>query len=144
MPILPPTKWHLLGFDAVTAWCRAWAGLDAGDTPQRGEERRNPDTTLLLRRMAALHLDPVTFAREQPVKFRVLQALCARCETPERCARDLANSSADPGWEDWRDYCRNATVLSALSALEWCGVAGSTDTHPAVPPETAETPGPPA
>jgi len=66
--------------------------------------------------MAALHLNPVEFAREEPVKFRVLQALCARCETPEQCARDLADGSADPGWQDWRDYCRNATMLSALSA----------------------------
>ncbi len=152
MPILPTPTWRLLGFDVVIAWCRAWTRPDAVEAPeQTGEERlnpspgiRNPDTTLLLRRMAALHLDPVTFAREQPVKFRVLQGLCERCETPEQCARDLADSSADPGWQDWRDYCRNATILSALSALEWCGVGGSMDTHPVIRSEKEAKPGPPS
>ncbi len=94
--------------------------------------------------MAALHLNPVEFAREEPVKFRVLQALCARCETPEQYARDLADGSADPGWQDWRDYCRNATMLSALSALEWSGGGSSTDTHPVISPEKAKKPGPPS
>jgi len=151
MSNLSPATWRLLGFDAVIAWCRAWTGPDAAGAlrPETGEERfqvepavRNPDPTLLLRRMAALHLDPATFAREEPVKFRVLQGLCARCETPGQCARDLADGSTDPGWQDWRDYCRNATMLSVLSALEWCDAGSSTDTYPVNPPEKAEKPGP--
>jgi len=26
----------------------------------------------------------------------------------------------DPAWQEWRDYCPNATTLSALGALQMC------------------------
>jgi len=76
---------------------------------------------LLPRRMAALHLDVDGFARREPLTFRELHRLCALCDSHRQCARGLADEMADPGWQDWRDYCPNATTLSLLSALEGCG-----------------------
>jgi hypothetical protein len=72
---------------------------------------------LLLRRMAALHLDPVELACMENVMFRDLQRLCVMCKSKGRCVRDLDNRT-DPAWEEWRDYCPNASTLSMLSAVE--------------------------
>lgn len=71
---------------------------------------------LLLRRMAALDLDPVEVSEAGPQTFRDLQRTCALCESKRRCARDLARDSIDPAW---KDYCPNAETLSALNVMPW-------------------------
>ena len=73
---------------------------------------------LLLRRMSVLHIDPAELARTEPTVFRDLQRLCTMCKSKGRCIRDLDNRAADPAWEEWRDYCPNATTLSMLSTVE--------------------------
>lgn len=95
-----------------------------------GVERDHPDndwrhlssphpaqSDLLARRMTGLHLDPEEFSRAEPTLFREFQRLCIACESKGRCARDLADEFADPAWQDWRDYCPNASMLSMLSTL---------------------------
>ena len=81
----------------------------------------SPDRAEFLRlRMAELHLEPHELARCEPAKFRELVTLCATCDSRGRCALDLADEFADPGWQNWRDYCPNATTLSVLSAVQCC------------------------
>lgn len=79
------------------------------------------DDLLLCRRMRALRLDPDELYCSEPRAFGVLRKLCATCSVPGRCARDLTDEFSDPGWQDWRNYCPNATTLSILSALRACG-----------------------
>jgi hypothetical protein len=67
--------------------------------------------------MQALHLYPDEFTSEERVLLRKLQTTCAACETPTQCARDLNDELVDPGWQDWRNYCPNATQLNMLSVL---------------------------
>ena len=74
----------------------------------------------LRERMDALHLEPQEFARREPAKFCELVTLCTTCESQERCALDLADEFVDPGWQNWRNYCPNATTLSVLSTLQLC------------------------
>lgn len=80
------------------------------------------DDLLLCRRMRALRLDPDELYCSEPRAFGMLRRLCATCPVPGRCARDLADEFADPAWQDWRNYCPNATTLSILSALRGCGL----------------------
>jgi hypothetical protein len=75
---------------------------------------------LLYRRMAALGLDPTEFARAEPCAFRDFQARCSLCQSRRRCARGLADEFTDPGWQDWRNYCPNATMLAMYSTLQLC------------------------
>ena len=75
---------------------------------------------LLPRRMRGLHFDVDEFARAEPFAFRELQRFCALCESYRECERELADEFADPGWQNWRDYCPNATTLSVLSTLQVC------------------------
>ncbi len=91
----------------------------ASYSPERAE--------LLRRRMVALHLEPHEFARCESTKFHELMTLCTTCDSRGRCALDLADEFADPGWQNWRDYCPNATTLSVLSTLQCC----STEPPPA-------------
>src|ERR1700674_331071 len=78
---------------------------------------------LLRRRMAALHLDPDELGRSDPATLRDLQKLCTMCRSRGRCARDLAQESADPDWQGWREYCPNAATLDMLSTLKGCSDA---------------------
>ena len=75
---------------------------------------------LLQRRMEALSLDPDDVTRTEPLLLRELQHRCARCERREQCALELADKSADPASENWRDYCPNAATLLMLSTLQTC------------------------
>ena len=79
----------------------------------------SPDPiSLLERRMEALLLNPDEVTHIEPLMVRELQHRCVRCEKRRQCALDLADRSADPGWQCWRDYCRNAATLLMLSALQ--------------------------
>lgn len=75
---------------------------------------------LLLLRMQGLRIDPDDFARAEPLIIHEMQNLCAKCDNPSRCAQDLENEFADLAWQEWRDYCPNATTLSMLSTLQSC------------------------
>lgn len=87
----------------------------------RGGRADADDDLLLCRRMRALHLDPDELYCSDPRAFSAMQRLCGNCDCPGRCAQDLGDEFADPGWQDWRNYCPNATTLSILSALQGCG-----------------------
>jgi hypothetical protein len=71
-------------------------------------------TGRLQRRMEGVGLAIGAIADSEPDIFLHLQVLCATCEYPDLCERNLRDISAAPGWED---YCPNAVLLSALSEL---------------------------
>ena len=75
----------------------------------------HPDERELLgKRLAGLHLEPSALPREA---FRDMSRVCSMCGCKYRCAGDLAVEPLDPTWQKWREYCPNATTLSALEAL---------------------------
>jgi hypothetical protein len=75
---------------------------------------KDPDSAnLLYRRMAILHLDPETLARDELGVLRDLQRNCSLCESRRRCVADLAKGARGSGWED---YCPNTMTLCALVA----------------------------
>jgi hypothetical protein len=76
--------------------------------------------SLLERRMEALSLNPDEVTQIEPLMVRELQHRCVRCEQRGRCALDLADEFADPGWQYWRDYCPNAATLMTLCTLQGC------------------------
>jgi hypothetical protein len=81
----------------------------------------SPDPiSLLERRMEALSLNPDEVAHIEPLTVRKLQHCCVKCEKRGQCALDLADEFADPGWQNWRDYCPNAATLSMLSTFQSC------------------------
>jgi hypothetical protein len=83
----------------------------------RAVAKRGPEAAnLLLRRMAALDLDPAEVAQVGPQTSRDLQRVCSLCESKRRCVRDLTHDSAAPVWQD---YCPNAQTLLALDVLPW-------------------------
>jgi len=123
---------------SMLAWCRAWfRGSSALDFECCGEAeiermardvrmsvselramaRKGPKAAdLLLRRMAALDLDPKEVARLEPAALRDLQRVCTMCKSHRRCASDFAHDAPLPAWES---YCPNAGTLAALSAMPW-------------------------
>jgi hypothetical protein len=92
------------------------SGFAIGDIATHG----SVEVSLLLRRMAMLRIELDELAREEPELFRDLQASCVLCQSKGRCRWGLAHEFDDPAWQDWRDYCPNATTLSVLSAVQMC------------------------
>lgn len=82
-----------------------------------------PVDLLLYPRMRGLGLDPSAVAARDATGFEMLRIRCRGCDVTVRCAADFADEFADPGWQDWRNYCPNATMLSILDMLERCGAA---------------------
>jgi hypothetical protein len=79
--------------------------------------RQGPGSAdLLLRRMAALDLDPKEVTVAEPATFRDLQRVCSMCESKRRCARDMAG---DCTLAAWPEYCPNTATLQALNAMPW-------------------------
>jgi uncharacterized protein DUF6455 len=72
------------------------------------------DDSLLLDRMRLLHINVGEMARAEPSLLRSLSIRCWGCESNTQCRRDLCTASAN---EEWRDYCPNASMLKAISAL---------------------------
>lgn len=103
------------GLFAISAVRRALQNCRPGATRRLAQR-----TEQLTARMAVLHLRPDDLALEDGGRFRDLQRLCERCGNKNRCAGDLASEFADPGWDEWRDYCPNATALAVSSALKGC------------------------
>jgi hypothetical protein len=121
-------------FAALAAW---WRRLTGSERPFEAEylalqeaanasqrlitcEADNVHAQLLTRRMELLQLKPNELARTDPQLFRELQATCLLCEQPDTCAHALRDDSADPAWQDWRNYCPNSTRLTMLSTLKNC------------------------
>ena len=136
-------------FDRLTRWYRRWSvareeayelqcagaveveriAQELGLSPFELQQLINhPDDRELLRdRMAVLHLDPAALAQSDAAMLRDMQRICALCGVRHRCARDLAEQGRDPAWQDWQDYCPNATTLSALAALRTCSHSPETN-----------------
>jgi hypothetical protein len=68
----------------------------------------------LARRMAALGLDLVKVARNDPGLFGDLKKQCAQCHCLDRCARDLQCDPAGP-----MRYCPNHGPLNFLTEMWW-------------------------
>ncbi len=123
---------------AIFAWCRGWFETDpqsefgccaeadidrmAKDLRMSASELRalvrngRESADLLLRRMAALDLDPNEVVRLEPATFRDMQRVCTMCKAHRRCARDFAHHAPQSTWES---YCPNASTLAALNAMPW-------------------------
>ena len=111
------THTSLQMFAAVLHWwrkphleTRLHVGPDAYDRPPG----------LMVRRMARLGLDSQEFRGAEPLQFQKLKANCLLCPCPELCALALMDETIDYGWQEWRNYCPNATELSLLSAVNSC------------------------
>ncbi len=77
---------------------------------------RWPDSANLLdRRMAALDIDLDRVARSQPAVANDLKRLCSLCQSKGECEHDLDSNPGDPRW---REYCPNASTLTALREEE--------------------------
>ena len=87
------------------------------------ERVHDVETIVTQSEVEALHLEPKGLAQTQPAAWRDLQRVCALCGVRNECARDLDEQPRDPAWQEWRNYCANATTLSALAALEACSEA---------------------
>jgi hypothetical protein len=74
------------------------------------------DAIPLRRRMSSLGIDADKFAHIEPALFGDLQTLCAGCGHPRLCKYDLRH---DPAGVAWEDYCPNAVMLNAITALRW-------------------------
>ena len=79
-------------------------------------KRGSAAADLLLKRMAALDLDPKEVSQVETQTFRELQRSCALCESKRRCVRDLKGNNVSI---EWKDYCPNAATLLALDSLPW-------------------------
>jgi hypothetical protein len=108
---------NLWSFAAVFQWWRR-NPLEARPHPDPTAYDRPP--ALVVRRMARLGLDTQSLRAVEPHQFQRLQANCLRCPCPELCALALMDETIDCGWQDWRNYCPNATELSMLSTLTRC------------------------
>jgi hypothetical protein len=83
----------------------------------RAAASRGPKSAdLLMRRMAALDLDPNEVGRIEPAAFRDLQRVCTLCNSRRRCARDVARNAPTSAWDR---YCPNSDTLAALSGTAW-------------------------
>jgi uncharacterized protein YjiS (DUF1127 family) len=63
-------------------------------------------------RLEALHLDPATVQRDEPLIMRDLERVCTTCGSKRRCVRDFIRHPDDAAW---REYCPNALTLDALN-----------------------------
>jgi len=83
----------------------------------RAAASRGPKSAnLLMRRMAALDLDPNEVGRIEPAAFRDLQRVCTLCKSRRRRARDFARNAPTSAWDR---YCPNSDTLAALSGTPW-------------------------
>jgi hypothetical protein len=104
-------------FAAVLHW---WRKPPLETRPHVGPDAYDRPPGLMVRRMARLGLDSQELRRAEPVLFDRLRANCLLCPRPELCALALMDESIDCGWQEWRDYCPNATELSMLNAVNGC------------------------
>jgi hypothetical protein len=102
-------------FAAVVQWWRR--RRDAAHVDPTAYDR---PPGLMVRRMARLGLDSQELRAAEPEQFHRLRANCLGCPCPEVCALALLDESMDLAWQEWRDYCPNATELSMLSAVSHC------------------------
>lgn len=83
----------------------------------RAAASRGPKSAdLLMRRIAALDLDPNEVGGIEPAAFRDLQRVCTLCNSRRRCARDVARNAPTSAWDR---YCPNSDTLAALSGTAW-------------------------
>jgi hypothetical protein len=83
----------------------------------RALAKKGPEAAdLLLRRMAALDLDPKEVAWLEPAAFRDMQRVCTMCKSHRRCAWDFARRAPVSTWER---YCPNTSTLEALDGMPW-------------------------
>jgi hypothetical protein len=83
----------------------------------RALAKKGPEAAdILLRRMAALDLDPKEVAWLEPAAFRDMQRVCTMCKSHRRCAWDFARRAPVSTWER---YCPNTTTLEALNCMPW-------------------------
>jgi hypothetical protein len=75
---------------------------------------RNPDgpSELLPRRLELLGIDAKYVRQAMPTTFRDLARVCAACQAPRRCRRDLARGDVQIGLES---YCLNGPTIDILT-----------------------------
>ena len=83
----------------------------------RGKTVAVSEPDLFSRRLTQLGLHPDRLKPEHRAILEELRASCPNCESPGRCAVDLAATSPNRILEDWDEYCPNAARLRILAAL---------------------------
>ncbi|MGZ9083231.1 MAG: AMP-binding protein [Rhodoplanes sp.] len=68
-------------------------------------------SNLMPRLMHHIGLDPAIIEKEAPQLFRHMQSKCAMCESHDRCAAAL---EAEAEFEDFQDFCPNASAFITL------------------------------
>jgi hypothetical protein len=74
----------------------------------------------LVHRMIGLRLDADEMAEDEPQMFCELRSACMMCENHEACEYGLADEVADLAWQNWRNYCPNAAILTMWSVVKDC------------------------
>jgi hypothetical protein len=139
MSALPHTQKHRSPVEIISTWWQEWTRSGSGsselaccaedevdriarDMGMSARELRQlaqhgpHSADLLLRRMAALDLDPKEVSQTEPQTFQDLQRVCTLCDSRKQCTKDMARDMNDPAWED---YCPNVATLKMLNALPW-------------------------
>lgn len=85
----------------------------------RDHDRPDPrlETDLLSRRIDRIGLNEARLKPQHRDVLNDIRGSCPSCESPERCAAELAAASPELGWENWDEYCPNAAKLRILAAL---------------------------
>jgi hypothetical protein len=109
--------WTVLGPETMKSLIRVvvrwWQGLFMAPGDRHAGNAAG-DAVLLRRRMSRLGIDADVVARLEPALFGNLQTLCLACGQSKVCRHDLSHDLAGGAWDE---YCPNAVVLNALSAL---------------------------
>ena len=76
-----------------------------------------PVLDLFSSRVTHIGLRPERLKPQHRAIVEELRATCPNCESPSRCAADLANRPPGRVMENWDEYCPNAARLRILAAL---------------------------
>jgi len=75
------------------------------------------ESDLFSRRFTHIGLHTERLTARQSAILEELRARCPSCESPSRCAADLAVTPPHRIMENWDEYCPNAARLRILAAL---------------------------
>jgi len=76
-----------------------------------------PVLDLFSSRVTHIGLQPARLKPQHRAILEELRASCPSCQSPTRCAVDLARTPPGGVMESWDDYCPNAARLRILAAL---------------------------
>jgi hypothetical protein len=82
---------------------------------------------LFSRRLTEIGMHPERLEPQQRAILEEIRAQCPNCESPGRCAADLAATEPKRILQEWDEYCPNAARLRILAALSMFGTTPHSD-----------------